>query len=78
MLQARPCHPRPSRAAALAALSCLAAAAGDDYLPLLPDALPFLGELLEDPSPAVSARAAAAVSGLEAAAGESLAQYLRP
>ena len=47
------------------------------YLPLLPDALPFLGELLEDGDDGVARRARALVADLEAAAGESLDPYLK-
>jgi U3 small nucleolar RNA-associated protein 10 len=66
-----------ARAAALAAVGALATAAGGDYLPLLPDALPFLGELLEDGDDGVARRARALVDALEGAAGESLDPYLK-
>jgi U3 small nucleolar RNA-associated protein 10 len=66
-----------ARAAALAAAASLAAAVGDDYLPLLPEALPFLGELLEDGDEGVARRARALVADLEKAAGESLEPYLK-
>ena len=66
-----------ARSAALAAVGALATAAGTDYLPLLPDALPFLGELLEDGDDGVARRARALVADLEAAAGESLDPYLK-
>ena len=49
----------------------------DDYLPLLPEALPFLGELLEDGDEGVARRARALVADLEKAAGESLEPYLK-
>jgi U3 small nucleolar RNA-associated protein 10 len=49
----------------------------EEYLALLPETLPFLAELLEDPEQPVEAAAAALVRRLEALSGESLEQYLR-
>ena len=50
--------PSPTaRKAAVAVLSQLAKRLATDYLPLLPEALPFLAELLEDVEPDVRASA---------------------
>ena len=50
--------PAPTaRKAACAVLSKLAKRLATDYLPLLPEALPFLAELLEDVEPDVRAAA---------------------
>jgi U3 small nucleolar RNA-associated protein 10 len=65
------------RLLALAAVAGVAAALGDEFLPLLPEALPFLAESLEDPDQVVEARAAAVLRGLEELSGESLEQYLK-
>lgn len=45
---------------------------------LLPEALPFLGELLEDPDPAVADAAKRLVSRLKDLSGEDLDDYLKP
>jgi len=49
----------------------------EEYLPLLPETIPFLAELLEDVEPAVEARAQALMALLEDVSGEKLDQYLK-
>ncbi len=44
---------------------------------LLPEAIPFVAELLEDPDVAVEAAAQRLVAQLETLSGEKLDQYLR-
>lgn len=66
-----------TRLAALEAAAALAAALQEEYLPLLPEALPFLAELLEDDQHAIEARAAETVKALEELSGEDLKEYLR-
>ena len=48
----------------------------EEYLVLLPESLPFLAELLEDPEHAVSSLAQEILRQLEEVSGESLGQYL--
>ncbi len=60
------------RRRALAALSGIAGRLAEDYLLLLPEALPFLAELLEDPDPPTQAAAQALVQQLQDTSGESL------
>ena len=60
------------RRRALAALSGIAGRLAEDYLLLLPEALPFLAELLEDPDPPTQAAAQALVQQLQDISGESL------
>ncbi len=45
---------------------------------LLPEALPFLGELLEEPDQAIAAAAKALVARLQLLSGEDLEGYLKP
>jgi hypothetical protein len=66
-----------ARLAGLETAVALAGALREEYLPLLPEALPFLAELLEDGEGAVEARAAAAVRALEELSGEDLKAYLK-
>lgn len=66
-----------TRVAALEAAAALANALQEEYLPLLPEALPFLAELLEDGQHEVEARAAATLRALEALSGEDLKEYLK-
>lgn len=65
-----------ARLVGLEAAAALAAALREDYLPLVPEALPFLAELLEDGDAGVEARAAAALRALEELSGEDLRAYL--
>ena len=66
-----------TRLAALEGVAALAQALQEEYLPLLPEALPFLAELLEDEHHEVEERAAAAIRALEALSGEDLKEYLK-
>lgn len=65
------------RMAALQTAYALANALQEEYLPLLPEALPFLAELLEDPEPEIEAQATATVKLLEEISGEDLKEYLK-
>ena len=65
------------RHAAVGVLAALAHRLGQDYLPLLPEALPFLAELLEDTEVPIRAAASQLVLQLEALAGEKLDTYLK-
>jgi len=49
----------------------------EEYLVLLPETLPFLSELIEDPDSAVEARAQDVVKLLEEVSGEKLDEYLK-
>ena len=49
----------------------------EEYLLLLPEALPFLAELLEDPEHQVAAATQLLIRKLEELSGESLEQYLK-
>lgn len=49
----------------------------EEYLVLLPETLPFLSELLEDPEVKVQSRCQQVIKALEALAGESLESYLK-
>lgn len=62
---------------ALEAVSGMAERLREEYLVLLPETLPFLSELLEDPEVAVEMRAQALVAQLEKLSGESLDDYLK-
>ncbi len=66
-----------TRLAALEGVAALANALQEEYLVLLPEALPFLAELLEDGQHEVEARAAATLRALEALSGEDLKEYLK-
>ena len=48
----------------------------EEYLVLLPETIPFLGELLEDVEPSVKSLAQDIVKEMESMSGESLRQYL--
>lgn len=48
---------------------------GDSWLPLLPETVPFLAELLEDEVPEVETATQKAVQTLEAVLGEPLQKY---
>jgi U3 small nucleolar RNA-associated protein 10 len=62
---------------ALGLLSRLVASLQEEYLVLLPEALPFIAELLEDPDAAVEGAVQGLVAQLEKVSGESLQQYLK-
>ena len=64
------------RRAALACISTCFAAAGEDILVLLPEALPYLSELMEDNDADVEKAAHLMVHQLEELSGESLQSYL--
>ena len=49
----------------------------EEYLPLLPEALPFLSELLEDEDGTVEGRTVEVLRKMEELSGEDLKQYLR-
>jgi U3 small nucleolar RNA-associated protein 10 len=48
---------------------------GEDFLPLLPETVPFLAELLEDEEEAVESACQKAVQNLEEILGEPLKKY---
>lgn len=66
------------RARALAVAAGLAERLREDYLGLVPETLPFLAELLEDPEHGVVAATQRLIKRLEELSGEDLGQYLRP
>ena len=61
---------------ALKVISGFLGRAQEEYLVLLPESLPFLAELLEDPELGVSSLAQEILRQLEEISGESLDQYL--
>jgi U3 small nucleolar RNA-associated protein 10 len=61
----------------LGAVSRLAELLREEYLMLLPEALPFVAELIEDGEVAVEGAAQGLVAQLEALSGERLEQYLK-
>ncbi|GIL74166.1 hypothetical protein Vretimale_4805 [Volvox reticuliferus] len=65
------------RALALEAVAQLVDRLREEYLVLLPEALPFLSELLEDTDAAVAARVREVVALLEEISGEKLDEYLK-
>lgn len=58
-------------------MSALVSRLAEEYLVMLPEAIPFLAELLEDTTYEVEARAQALVKQLEGIAGESLDPYMK-
>ena len=66
------------RTRALAVTAGLVERLREDYLGLVPEALPFLAELLEDPEPQVVAATQILIARLEELSGEDLSQYLKP
>jgi U3 small nucleolar RNA-associated protein 10 len=66
------------RIAALETIANLVSRLREEYLALLPEALPFLSELMEDSSPAVEARTQELIKQLEELSEESLQDYLKP
>lgn len=65
------------RLRAVAAVDGLVGRMREEYLLLLPEALPFLAELLEDPEHQVAASTQRLIKQLEDLSGESLEQYLK-
>lgn len=63
------------RLGALSALSALVEKLGEDYLALLPEAIPFLAELLEDDVQEVETEAQATIANMENILGEPLQKY---
>jgi len=63
------------RLASLEVLVAMAHKLGDDFLPLLPETVPFLAELLEDEEEAVESACQKAVQNLEEVLGEPLKKY---
>lgn len=53
----------------------LAAKLGEDYMPLLPETVPFISELLEDENPEVEKQCQLSVQELEKILGEPLQKY---
>lgn len=53
----------------------LASRIGEDYMPLLPETVPFLSELLEDEDPQVEKHTKRSVQTLEKILGEPLQKY---
>lgn len=60
---------------ALAACVEIAKKLGDDFLPLLPETIPFFAEMLEDENPTVEKACQASVQDLERVLGEPLQKY---
>ena len=63
--------------AALAVISGLVSKVQEEYLVLLPEALPFLAELLEDTEPTVVAATQTLLKKLEELSGQSLNEYMK-
>lgn len=61
--------------AAIKVICDIAKRLGDSYLPLLPETIPFLSELLEDEDEAVEKACRAAVQDLESVLGEEITKY---
>ena len=65
------------RLRAIAAVEGLIGRMREEYLLLLPEALPFLAELLEDPEHQGASATQLWIRELEELSGESLEQYLK-
>ncbi|GIL54419.1 hypothetical protein Vafri_9956 [Volvox africanus] len=76
LMLTRNCVPRV-RALALETVAQMVDRLREEYLVLLPEALPFLSELLEDTDAAVAARVREVVAQLEEVSGEKLDEYLK-
>lgn len=63
------------RLVSLEVLCAMAHKLGEDFLPLLPETVPFLAELLEDEEEAVESACQKAVQNLEEVLGEPLKKY---
>ena len=70
-------HVMQERLRAIAVVDGLIARMREEYLLLLPEALPFLAELLEDPEHLVASATQLLIRKLEELSGESLEQYLK-
>lgn len=66
-----------TKLAAIAVVLALALELKEDYLNMLPEALPFVAELLEDLEPSVQSAAQDLLKQLEGLAGEDLNEYLK-
>lgn len=66
-----------ARLAALETTMAICDALQEEYLTLLPEALPFLSELLEDEDPRVEKRTVEVLKKMEDVSGEDLKQYLQ-
>ena len=66
-----------TKLAAIAVILALALELKEDYLNMLPEALPFVAELLEDLEPSVQSAAQSLLKQLEGLAGEDLNEYLK-
>ncbi len=66
------------RLRAVAAIKGLVGRMREEYLLLLPETLPFVAELLEDPEHKVAVVTQRLIKTLEELSGESLEQYLQP
>lgn len=60
---------------ALRVIVALAGKLGEDYMPLLPDTVPFISELLEDESTETEKQCQQSVQELEKILGEPLQKY---
>ncbi|EFJ42549.1 hypothetical protein VOLCADRAFT_107183 [Volvox carteri f. nagariensis] len=76
LMLTRNANPR-TRALALEVIAQLVERLREEYLVLLPEALPFFSELLEDTDPGVAARVREVLTQLEEISGEKLDQYLK-
>lgn len=65
------------RSRALEVISQLIGRIGEEYMVLLPEAMPFLAELLEDPELEMQNRTRELLKRLEEISGESLDDYLK-
>jgi len=65
----------PVRLASMAALSALVEKLGENYLALLPEAIPFFAELLEDDVHEVEMAAQVTIQNFENVLGENLQKY---
>lgn len=61
---------------ALTACVEMAKKLGDDFMPLLPETVPFLSELMEDENPDVERHCRTSIRELERTLGESIQKYL--
>jgi hypothetical protein len=75
--QSSPSSSARSRLRATALAIQLVSRLREEYLSFLPEALPYVAELLEDPDAAVAAAGQALAAALEEASGEALDEYLK-
>lgn len=76
VLMATRSHVADSRCAALEIVLSICNTLQEEYLTLLPEALPFLSELLEDEDSRVEKRTVEVLKTMETVSGEDLKQYL--